>query len=145
MRKTLQSPAFVEGWAHYAEELLLEAGYRDGDPRFQAGVALKALVRVTRMAVAIGVHRGTVTLEEAARRFTEQAFVRGPVAEAEARRAMFDPTYGRYTWGKLAILALRDEARRRWGAGFSLRRFHHALLDLGAPPLGLLDAALDHG
>jgi hypothetical protein len=145
VRRTLQSPAFIEGWAHYAEELALEQGYRAGDPRVQAGVALKALVRVVRMAVALGVHRGTMPLDEATKRFTEHAFMRGPVAEAEARRATFDPTYGRYTWGKLEILALREQARRLWGAGFSLRRFHHALLDLGAPPIGLLDAALERG
>jgi hypothetical protein len=143
--KTLHSLTFVEGWAHYAEELLLEEGYRSGDPRFQAGVALKALMRVVRMAVAIGVHRDTMSMEEAAKRFAEHAFLPLPVAEAEAFRATFDPTYGRYTWGKLEILRVRDEARRRWGAGFSLRRFHHALLDLGAPPLGLLGAALDRG
>jgi hypothetical protein len=145
VRKTLQSSAFVEGWAHYAEELLLEEGYRREDPRFQAGVALKGLLRVVRLAVALGVHRGTMTIDEATARFAEHAFLRGPVAEAEARRATFDPTYGRYTWGKLAILDLRDAARRRWGAGFSLRRFHHALLDLGAPPLGLIGTALEHG
>lgn len=145
VRKTLQSPAFIEGWAHYAEELALEEGYRAQDVRFQAGVALKALLRVVRMAVAIGVHRRTMTLEEATARFAAHAFVRGPVAEAEARRATFDPTYGRYTWGKLAILARRDEARARWGAGFTLARFHHALLDLGAPPLGLLGGVHGRG
>ena len=141
--KTLQSAAFIEGWAHYAEELLLEEGYRAGDPRFQIGVAIKGLLRVVRMAVALGVHRGTMTLDEAAKRFSEHAFARGPIAEAEALRATFDPTYGRYTWGKLEILRLRDAARRQWGAAFSLRRFHHALLDLGAPPVGLAGRALE--
>jgi hypothetical protein len=142
VRRSLHSSAFVEGWAHYGEELCIEAGFRAGDPRFRAGVALKALLRVTRMAVAIGVHRRTMTVDEAVERFRRDALVRDAVAEAETARATFDPTYGRYTWGKLEILRLRDEARRRWGAGFTLRRFHDALLALGAPPLGLLPAAL---
>ncbi|HXL20727.1 MAG TPA: DUF885 family protein, partial [Streptosporangiaceae bacterium] len=62
-----------------------------------------------------------------------------------ARRATFDPTYGRYTWGKLEIMALRERARAAWGSGFSLQRFHSALLELGSPPLGLLDTALQRG
>ena len=64
---------------------------------------------------------------------------------AEAARATFDPTYGRYTWGKLEILDLRERARKQWGANFSLHRFHTALMDLGSPPLGLLATALGRG
>jgi hypothetical protein len=145
VRRTLYSPAFIEGWAHYAEELAVEQGLRADDPRFAIGVAVKSLARVTRMAVAIGLHTGAMTVAEAVTRFTEDAFLRGPVAEAEAARATFDPTYGRYTWGKLEILRLREEARRRWGASFTLRRFHAALMDLGSPPLGLLGTALERG
>ena len=66
----------------------------------------------------------------------------GPAARAEAERAGYDPTYGRYTWGRLEIISLRDEAQARWGSRYSHRRFHDALLALGAPPLGLMDDAL---
>jgi hypothetical protein len=142
VRRSLHSPSFIEGWAHYAEELCVETGFRADDPRFRAGVALKALLRVTRMAVAIGLHRRTLGVTEAVQRFREDALVRDAVADAETARATFDPTYGRYTWGKLEILRLRDQARRRWGAGFTLQRFHDAMLELGSPPLGLLPAAL---
>ena len=143
VRRTLHSMAFVEGWAHYGEEVCLEEGFAADDPRFAAGVALEALQRVTRLAVSIGTHAGTMTVEEGAARFGADAFCYGPAARSEAARATFDPTYGRYTWGKLEILALRDRARAAWGAGFSLPRFHAALLGLGAPPLGLMAAALD--
>ncbi len=142
VRATLQSSAFVEGWAHYCEELALEEGFRAGDPRHAAGVALDALRRVTRFACAIGVHTGELTVAEAAARFTADALVDGPAAVAEARRALFDPTYGRYTWGKLVIRNLRDSARERWGAAYSHARFHAALLGLGAPSLGLLEPAV---
>jgi uncharacterized protein (DUF885 family) len=57
---------------------------------------------------------------------------------------VFDPTYGRYTHGKLEILRLRERAREEWGTGYSLQRFHRAMFELGAPPLGLLDTALGH-
>ena len=143
VRRTLQSLAFVEGWAHYGEEVCVEEGFRADDPRFAAGVALEALQRVTRLAVSIGTHAGTMTVADGAARFEADAFCYGPAARAEASRATFDPTYGRYTWGKLEILRLRDQARARWGAGFSLQRFHDRLLRLGAPPLGLMATALE--
>ncbi|MFD0774924.1 DUF885 family protein [Streptomonospora algeriensis] len=156
VRRSLFSPAFVEGWAHYAEEMCLEEGFGAyaqealGSDSFSAahaevGVWSEALVRVTRLAAAIGVHTGAMTIEQAAHRFAADTPHGGPAALSEARRAVVDPTYGRYTWGKLAILDLRERAREAWGDAFTLRRFHTALLDLGAPPLGLLDTALERG
>jgi hypothetical protein len=144
VRRTLHSLSFVEGWAHYGEEVCVEEGFRAGDPRFAAGVALEALQRVTRLAVSIGTHAGTMTVAEGAARFEADAFCYGPAARNEAARATFDPTYGRYTWGKLEILRLREEARARWGAGYSHARFHDALLSLGSPPLGLMADILDN-
>jgi hypothetical protein len=143
VRRSLASFAFVEGWAHYSEELMVEEGFRESDPRFAIGVWIESLVRVTRLAAALGVHRGTMSVADATARFRKDAFLEGPAAESEANRATFDPTYGRYTWGKLEILALRDEAIARWGARFDLRRFHEALLELGAPPLGAIGDALE--
>jgi uncharacterized protein (DUF885 family) len=134
--------SFAEGWAHYVEELCVEEGFRADDPRFAAGVAIEALVRVTRLAVAIGIHSGSMTMDEATSRFQDDAFLKGPAARSEAARSTFDPTYGRYTWGKLEILSMRQRARERWGQDFSHPRFHAALLALGCPPLGLMEAAL---
>jgi hypothetical protein len=143
VRRSLHSLSFVEGWAHYAEEVCVEEGFRAGDPRFAAGVALEALQRVTRLAVSIGTHAGTMTVAEGAARFEADAFCYGPAARNEAARATFDPTYGRYTWGKLEILRLREQARSHWGAGYNHARFHDALLSLGSPPLGLMADILD--
>jgi hypothetical protein len=145
VRRTLFSSAFVEGWAHYAEELCVEEGFLGDDPRFAIGVWLEALVRVTRMACALGVHTAGWTVQEATARFEADTHLAGSAAASEARRATFDPTYGRYTWGKLEIMKLRDEARGQWGAGFTLGRFHAALLSLGSPPLGLMGTAIVRG
>ena len=142
VRRALFSPAFVEGWAHYAEELFVEEGFRDGDPSYAVGVYVEALLRVTRLAVAIGIHTGAMTMDEAVHRFEADAYLAGPAARSEAGRSTWDPTYGRYTLGKLEIRSLRDDATARWGKRFSLRRFHEALLALGAPPLGLMETAL---
>ncbi|WP_285758925.1 DUF885 family protein [Nocardiopsis ansamitocini] len=156
VRRTLFSPTFVEGWAHYAEELCVEEGFGPYAERttsgsgftaahFEVGVWLEALIRVTRLASAIGVHTGAMTVEEAALRFAADTHITGPAALSEARRATFDPTYGRYTWGKLEIMELRERARREWGPEFGTKRFHTAMLDLGAPPLGLLGTAVERG
>jgi uncharacterized protein (DUF885 family) len=100
---------------------------------------------VTRLACAIGVHAGGMTVADAARRFEADTHLSGLAALSEARRATFDPTYGRYTWGKIEILKLRERARKDWGTGFTLHRFHKALMDLGSPALGLLGNALAGG
>ncbi len=100
---------------------------------------------MTRLACAIGVHTAGMSVEEGARRFEADTHLAGPAALSEARRATFDPTYGRYTWGKLEIMDLREQARKQWGNGFTLLRFHTALMELGSPPLGLLGTALDRG
>ena len=143
VRRGLYSAAFVEGWAHYAEELMVEEGFRAGDPRYAIGVCIEALVRVTRLRCAIGLHTGAMTMDEAVAAFERDAFLRGPAARSEAGRAAYDPTYGRYTWGKLEILDLRDQAVAAWGNRYSHLRFHEALLGLGAPPLGLIGDILN--
>jgi uncharacterized protein (DUF885 family) len=86
-----------------------------------------------------------MTVADAAARFKADAFLSGPAALAEAARATFDPTYGRYTWGKLVIRDTQALARQRWGDAYSHSRLHAAMLDLGAPPLGLLATALERG
>jgi hypothetical protein len=145
VRRTLHSSVFIEGWAHYVEEACIEEGFGAEDPRIRVGTWLEALVRVTRLACAIGVHTAGMTVDEAARRFAADTHLTGPAAMSEARRATFDPTYGRYTWGKLEILKLRERARKEWGAGFTLPRFHKAMLDLGSPAVGLLGTAVEQG
>ena len=142
VRRSLFSEAFVEGWAHYAGELMVDQGFRADDPRFAIGVYLDALVGVTGLASGLGIHQGTMTVDDATARFEADAFLLGPAARSEATRATYDPTYGRYTWGKLEIMSLRDEALAAWGTKFSLRRFHEALLALGAPPLGTMSDTL---
>ena len=138
VRRSLASVAFVEGWAHYAEELLVEEGFREEDPRFRdRGVDRGARAGHTTRRRARGAPRhdvgrgGDGPLPGGCLFGTARGRVRGAPAT-------FDPTYGRYTWGKLEIQALRNEAIARWGPRFGLRRFHEALLELGAPPLGTI-------
>ncbi len=144
-RRILQSMTFAEGWAHHVEEVMVEEGFRGDDPRFAIGVFLEALIRVTRLTCAIGLHTGAMTVADAAARFTKDAHHGGSAALSEAQRGTFDADYGRYTWGKLVIRGLREQAQAQWGASWSLPRFHRAMLELGSPPLGLLGTALERG
>jgi hypothetical protein len=141
-RRILQSGTFAEGWGHYAEELCVEEGFRAYDPRFEIGVCVEALVRAVRLASSIGLHTGEMSVDDSARMFRTIAHLPAPTAWHEANRGLFDPMYGRYTWGKLVIRELRERARTQWGQTFSIPRFHRALMELGCPPIGLLDAAL---
>jgi hypothetical protein len=142
VRRQLIGGTFTEGWAHYAEEMVVEQGFRADDPRYVIGMCLEALIRVTRLVSSIGLHTGALTVDDATERFRHDAFLGGSAARSEARRGTFDIGYGRYTQGKFAILDLREQARAQWGADFSLPRLHTALLELGAPPIGLINAAL---
>jgi hypothetical protein len=142
VRRSLSSPAFVEGWAHYSEELYAEQRFRAGDPRYVIGMCVEALLRATRLYCSIGLHTDGMTVEDAAARFEAVAFLRGTAALGEARRGTYDPTYGRYTLGKLEIRRVRQQAMDTWRADYTHRRFHDALLALGMPPIGLLERAV---
>jgi hypothetical protein len=141
-RRTLWSELFFEGWAHYCEEMCLEEGFQDRNPVLQAGVALEALVRLTRIENAVGLHTQQITVAEGARLFSENAFLDGPAAMVEAQRGLFEPTYTRYGVGKFFFLDLREAARRQWGPDFTLLRFHTEVLSLGSPPLAPVADAL---
>lgn len=141
-RRVLLSQTFIEGWAHYAEEMLVDLGFRASDPRFRIGVYIEALIRVTRLSAAIGLHTGAMSLDDATELFRTDALLATGAAAAEARRGLFEPNYGRYAWGKLAIRDVAAKARAAWGEDFTLGRLHRELLALGSPPLGLLDQGL---
>jgi hypothetical protein len=143
VRRALPSMAFIEGWAHYSEELYAEQLFRAGDPLYVIGMCVEALLRATRLACSIGLHTGSMSVADATARFEAMAFLRGTAAVGEARRGTFDPTYGRYTLGKLEILRVRERARQLWQDGYTHRRFHDTLLGLGMPPIGLLERAVE--
>ena len=141
-RKAYLSPSFVEGWAHYAEQLVIEEGF--GAPGFQAEVAQihDALLRDCRLLASIGLHTRGMSVEDATQLFQREAHFERLPAEREAIRGTFNPEYFCYTLGKLAIL----EARKRYLTpkfGGSLRAFHDALLGFGCPPIGLFDRLFD--
>jgi uncharacterized protein (DUF885 family) len=135
--RAITSYGSVEGWAHYAEEMLIETGYGRHDPRVEMAQLTMALLRDCRCLVALDLHTGRLTLTEAAQRFAAVTGLAPIRCRQEARRGAQDPAYCVYTLGKLMLRKLRDDYARQEGQRYSVRRFHDALLACGAPPLPL--------
>ncbi len=129
---------FSEGWAHYAEELMWEAGFRGADPAAHIGQLLNALLRDVRYLSAIGLHTGGMSVLESERMFRELAFQDPANARQQAARGTFDPAYLNYTLGKLMIQKLREDWTRRRGGRAAWRAFHDQLLSYGSPPIPLV-------
>jgi uncharacterized protein (DUF885 family) len=139
--KVLTSYSFIEGWAHYVEEMMLDAGV-DPSPQFRLAYLAEALVRQVRYLVAIRMHAGDMTLEQAAQMFEQYAYMEPLTARKEAVRGTFDPGYLNYTLGKFMMRRLRDDYKAERGSAFRLREFHDRLIGLGAPPVPLARRAL---
>lgn len=134
--------AFSEGWAHYAEELVWEAGLNRGDPETHIGQLLNALLRNVRYLSAIGLHVGKLTVEESEEMFREKAFQDHGNARQQAARGTFDPAYLNYTLGKLMIRKLRDNWTFDRGGREAWREFHDRFLSYGGPPIPLVQRAM---
>ncbi len=137
VRKTwaLAPASFVEGWAHYTEQMMLEEGFGAGDPKMKLGQLADALLRLCRFVVGIRLHTAGMTVDQATRFFMENAYMGETPSRIEAERGTFDPTYLVYTVGKLAILKLREDYKRYRRDNFSLQEFHDRLLSNGFAPI----------
>lgn len=137
-RSILFAPAsFVEGWAHYCEHMMIEAGFGRTDPGVKLGQLAEALIRLVRFVVGIRLHTEDLSVEQGVRLFREEAFMEEASARREAERGTFDPTYLVYSIGKLMMLKLRQDYKQEQGKAFSLRHFHDTLLGNGTAPLWL--------
>jgi uncharacterized protein (DUF885 family) len=126
--------SFVEGWAHYCEHMMIEAGFRRSDATMRLGQLAEALVRLARFVVAIRLHCEDMSVEQGMRLFRDEAFLEEATARREAERGTFDPTYLVYSVGKLMMLKLRRDYKEQQGGKFSLRAFHDAVLGQGCAP-----------
>jgi uncharacterized protein (DUF885 family) len=150
VEKIFGSYAFVEGWAHYCEKMMLDEGF--GGPgtstpseedikraaKYRMAQADEALLRLCRLCVSIKMHTQNMSLDEATKFFRDNCYYEEKPARQEAIRGSFDPGYLNYTLGKLQILKLRDDYKAQEGDDFSLQKFHNELLNHGMPPIRLL-------
>ncbi len=138
-RKSIMfAPAsFIEGWAHYCEQMMIEAGFGSRDYGIQLGQLAESLVRLARFIVCIRLHAEDMSVEQGVRFFRDEAYMEEASARREAERGTFDPTYLVYSVGKLGLLKLRNDVKQQQGKAFSLRTFHDTLLGHGTAPLWL--------
>jgi hypothetical protein len=142
VRKLLGAASNAEGWAHYSEQMMLDEGYTNGDPKMRLGQLQDALLRDARYIVGIEMHTGKRTFDQGVEFFEKEGYQTHETALRETKRGTSDPTYLYYTLGKLQILKLRDDYRKKMGAAFSLREFHDSFMKQGFPPIKIVRKAL---
>lgn len=135
VRKLYACGSNAEGWAHYAEQMIVEEGYGDGDPKVRLAQLSEALLRDCRYIVGIKLHTEGWTVEQGKTFFVEQGYIEPEVGFQEARRGTYNPTYLYYTLGKLQIYKLRADVQKARGADYSLLKFHDEFVKQGAIPI----------
>ena len=137
--------AFAEGWAHYTEEMMIEAGLHNGDPETRIGQLSNALLRNCRYLSAIGLHTQGMTVAQSLEMFQTQCYQDKGNATQQAARGTYDPAYLNYTMGKLMIRKLREDwTAKNGGAGdqSKWKAFHDEFLSYGGPPIPMVRAAM---
>jgi uncharacterized protein (DUF885 family) len=137
-RKLASCGSNVEGWAHYCEQMMVEEGYGDDDPKTRLAQLSEALLRDCRFVVGIKLHTRGMTVEEGARVFEQEGFQEPSTAYEEARRGAYNPTYLYYTLGKLQIYKLREDYRHAKGKDYTLEHFHSDFVRQGGIPIKLI-------
>ena len=123
-----------DGWAHYAEQMISDQGFKRDDPRYRLAETSEALTRICRLIAGLRLHSGEWSIDEAARLFEREAHLPAPAARQEAVRGTYDPTYGGYFLGKTAAFKLRRDYQAGRGASFDLREFHERVMTNGIAP-----------
>ena len=148
--KIFSSYAFVEGWAHYTEKMMLDEGFgrsKSDTPteeeikraaKYRLAQSDEALLRLCRLCASIKMHTQGMTVDDATKFFVDNCYYEEKTSRQEAMRGTFDPGYLYYTLGKLQILKLREDYKAQEGDKFSLKKFHDEMLKHGMPPIRLL-------
>jgi uncharacterized protein (DUF885 family) len=137
-RKLTYCGSNVEGWAHYTEQMMVEEGYGNGDPKIRLAQLSEALLRDCRFVVGIKLHKEGMTVKQGAKFFEKEGFQEPATAYEEARRGAYNPTYLYYTLGKLQIYKLRDDYRKAKGKDYQLETFHNDFVRQGGIPIKLI-------
>ena len=138
IRKVFGAATNSEGWAHYAEQMMMDEGFHADNPRYRLAQLQDALLRDARFIVGIRMHTQGMSVKEAETFFEKEAYQSAPVARAESKRGTSDATYGYYTMGKLAIMKLRDDYKAKVGSAYTLQAFHDAFIRCGPIPIPLV-------
>jgi len=143
IEKIFGSYAFIEGWAHYTEKMMIDEGYgTTGDPiktaKYRLAQSGEALLRLCRLCVSIKMHCEGMSVDDATKFFMDNWYQGEKPSRQEAIRGTFDPGYLYYTFGKLEMLKLRADYKKQEGDNFTLQKFHDMVLENGMPPIQIL-------
>jgi uncharacterized protein (DUF885 family) len=143
LRSVFWSGPFVEGWAVYAERMMVDAGYLDSDPLMDL-INLKWYLRgITNAIIDSAIHVDGMSEEAAMRLMIEGGFQEEREAAGKWTRArLTSAQLSTYFVGYQEHVAMRRAAERAWGDEFTLRRYHDAALSFGSPPVKYVRALL---
>jgi uncharacterized protein (DUF885 family) len=153
VRKLTMSASNVEGWAHYTEQMMLDEGYgqpgsgakNDREARLiRLGQLQDALLRNARFIVGLKMHTGQMTFDQGVDFFVKEGYQSRASATVETKRGTADALYMYYTLGKLEILKLREDVKKKQGAAFSLEKFHDDLMRQGPVPIKIIRKSMLH-
>ena len=159
IRKLLGAATNIEGWAHYCEQMMLDEGYGQpgagaSDEReaklIRLGQLQDALLRDARFINSIKLHTaqgevsGHWTVDQAVDLFVKEGYQSHAVGLVETKRGTSDATYLYYTLGKLEIMKLREDLKKKQGASFNLQQFHDSFMREGPAPLKVIRKAMLH-
>ena len=150
IRKLLGASTNIEGWAHYCEQMMLDEGFQTpgSDDRerklIRLGQLQDALLRNARFVVGIKMHTEGWSTDQAEQFFVTDGYQSPSVAKVETKRGTADATYLYYTLGKLEILKLREDAKKKQGASFTLQGFHDSFMRQGPAPIKIVRQAMLH-
>ena len=136
------SYSYLEGWAHYSEEMMIDEGYNLDDPKVRYAQLKEALIRCCRYLVAIGLHTEGMTIDEATEFFKKNAHMNETTARQEAERGAYDPGYINYTLGKIMLKQLRDKYFSKYNGNRSMKDFHNMVISSGAPTFRIAEKYL---
>ena len=153
IRKLLGANTNIEGWAHYTEQMMLDEGYAappaNATPEqiresklIRLGQLQDALLRDARFVNSIKLHTGQFTFDQAVDFFVSDGYQSRSVGLVETKRGTADATYLYYTLGKLQIMKLREDLRKKQGAAFDLQDFHNNLMKQGFAPIKVVRRAM---
>jgi uncharacterized protein (DUF885 family) len=101
-----------------------------------------ALLRNARFIVGIEMHTGKMSFDQGVEFFQKEGYQSKEGAMVETKRGTADPTYLYYNLGKLEIMKLREDVKKKQGSAFSLQKFHDDFLSQGNPPIKIIREAM---
>ena len=139
IRKVYGSGAYIEGWAVYGEQNMLDMGYGDGDLRLRL-MQLKFYLRAVANAILDHkMHCDNFTDDEAMKMLVDDCFQSEGEARLKIVRAKQSSTQlSTYFVGRMGHYRLRQKVERELGDGFSIGRYHEAVISCGSVPLKYL-------